>query len=198
MCSDQVVEQIQHIRRFEVDLGVPSGFFEKLLHEDDWSFLIKLHAVVEAASTNVLVEALNKPELRDQLARAPLSDSEYGKLPMLKSLGILDAPYRGFVRKLSELRNRAVHNVEHTSMNLKAMVIESPKEKRAALADSLGVGVRSTEARHELLEDNPRGLIWISALCLISMIALHKLRLASENRISELGSEALALVEGHV
>jgi hypothetical protein len=197
MPADQVVEQLQYIRGFEVDLGVPSGFFEKLLREDDWSFLIKLHALIEAASTNVLVEALNRPELRDQLARAPLSDSEYGKLPMLKSLGIVNAPYRGFVRKLSELRNRAVHNVEHTSMSLKMMVVEASKEKRSALADTLGVGVRSAETRRELLEDNPRGLIWISALCLISMIALHKIRFESKNRILDLGSEALALVERH-
>jgi hypothetical protein len=198
MPQDQVAEQLECIRGFEVELGVPLGFFEKLLHEDDWSFLIKLHALVEAASTNVLTEALNRPELRDQLARTPLSDSESGKLPMMKSLGIVSTPYRGFIRKLSELRNRAVHNVEHTSMSLKSMVVDASKEKRVALADALGVGVRSIETRRELLAENPRGLIWISALCLISMLALHKVRLVSNNKIKELGAEALALVENNV
>ena len=196
MADNQIEEQLSCIRDFEARLGVPSGFFERLLHEDDWSFLIKLHALVEAAATTVLTEALNRPELRDLLARAPLSDSEYGKLSMMKVLNIVSSPYRGFMRKLSELRNLAVHNVQNTSLRLLTLVEEAPKSKRAALADTLGVGLRcSTAERLKMLEENPRGLVWISALCLISMLSLHMARLSSDNRLGELGAEALALVE---
>ena len=196
MSTDQTAEQIEYIRGFEAQLGVPSGFFERLLHEDDWSFLIKLHALVEAAATTLLVEALNRPELRDQFARVPLSDSEYGKLSLMKSLGIVSAPYRGFIRKLSELRNQSVHNVQHTNLNFKSLVAEAPKSKRVALAEVLGVGVRgSSQGRLKLLEENPKGLIWVSALCLISVFALHKVRFESTNKIAQLGLEALEVVE---
>lgn len=194
--DDQIVEQIKHIREFESRLGVASGFFEQLLSEDDWTFLIKLHALIEAAATTLLVEALNKPELRDQFARMPLSDSEYGKLSLMKSLGIVSAPYRGFIRKLSELRNQSVHNIQHTNLNFKTLVMDAPKDKRAALADTLGVAVRgSKQDRLKLLEENPKGLIWVSALCLISLFAVHKLRFDSENKLAQLGQEALEVVE---
>lgn len=193
--DDQFVEQVKHIREFESQLGITTGFFERLLFEDDWTFLIKLHALIEAASTTLLVEALNKPELRDQFARTPLSDSEYGKLSLMKSLGIVSTPYRGFIRKLSELRNQSVHNIQYTNLNFKTLVMNTPKAKRAALADSLGVGMRgSTQDRLKLLEENPKGLIWVSALCLISLFAVHKLRFDSTNKIAQLGQEALDVV----
>jgi hypothetical protein len=196
MSVDQTTEQLEHIRVFEGGLGVPAGFFERLMYEDDWSFLIKLHALVEAASTTLLVEALSRPELRDQLARLPLSDAECGKLALMKSLGIVSAPYRGFIRKLSELRNQAVHNVRHTNLSFRTLVSEIPKAKRAALAETLGVGVRATsQERLRVFEENPKGTIWISALCLISLFAVHKLRFETRNNISRLGQEALEFVE---
>lgn len=196
MSVDQTTEQLEYIRGFEAQLGVPTGFFERLMYEDDWSFLIKLHALVEASSTTLLVEALNRPELRDQFARLPLSDSECGKLSLMKSLGIVSAPYRGFIRKLSELRNQSVHNVQHTNLSFRTLVSDAPKAKRATLAETLGVGVRGTpQDRLKLLEENPKGLIWVSALCLISMFAVHKIRFESDNNISRLGLEALEFVE---
>jgi len=187
---DQVTEQLTHIRDFETHLGVPNRFFESLISEDDWSFIIKLHALVESVSTNILVDALGKPELRDQLSRLPLSDSEYGKLSLMKSLDLVSKPYRGFIRKLSELRNRAVHNVEQTNLNLKELINNSDKSKRNSLADSLGVGIRgSREERLKLLNENPKFLIWISALCLISMLALHKKLFENDRNIEKLEKE---------
>ena len=38
----------------ESNIGVEQGFFDRLLHEDDWSFVIKLHAVFEAVVTHLL------------------------------------------------------------------------------------------------------------------------------------------------
>ena len=37
-------------------LGLPEGFYNNLLNEDDWSFVIKLSALFEAAATHVLTE----------------------------------------------------------------------------------------------------------------------------------------------
>jgi len=193
--SNQIPEQLEYVRKFESQLGVPTGFFEALRAEDDWSFVVKLHALVEAAATNLLVEAFDKPELRDQFTRLPLSDSGCGKLSLLKSLNIVSSPYRGFIQTLSELRNLAVHNVEQTSLSLKVMVQESPKDKRKAWAKTLGVGLRGSDAiRLEILQTDPKGLIWISALCLISLLALHKESLKSENNIAKLGQVALELI----
>jgi hypothetical protein len=115
----------------------------------------------------------------------------------MKALGIVSAPYRGFIRKLSELRNEAVHNVQHTNLNLNNLVSDGPASKRSALAEALGAGVRGTaQDRLKLLEENPKGVIWVTALCLMSLFAVHKVSFESSNKLSALSEEALRLVEG--
>lgn len=42
------------IADFEKRLNLPLGLYEKLLKEDDWSFVIKLSALFEAACTHIL------------------------------------------------------------------------------------------------------------------------------------------------
>ncbi len=41
--------QDESLQELELDLGLPKGFCIKLLEEDDWSFVIKLHALLESA-----------------------------------------------------------------------------------------------------------------------------------------------------
>ena len=55
--------------QFEQCLGLPNGFYEKLLGEDDWSFIVKLSALFEAACSHILVKRLHAPELEDYLGR---------------------------------------------------------------------------------------------------------------------------------
>lgn len=49
------VEIDRGILELESKIGVKSGFFASLLEEDDWSFVIKLHALFEAACTHLLL-----------------------------------------------------------------------------------------------------------------------------------------------
>lgn len=37
-------------------LGIPKGFYARQLKEDDWSFVIKLNALFEAACAHALVD----------------------------------------------------------------------------------------------------------------------------------------------
>ncbi len=55
----------------EQNLNLPSGFLERLVEEDDWSFLIKSHAVVEAALTHLITSRAD-PSLRPLFLRLPL------------------------------------------------------------------------------------------------------------------------------
>ena len=43
------------IAELEQRIGVAPGFFDGLVQEDDWSFVIKLHALLEAACTHFLL-----------------------------------------------------------------------------------------------------------------------------------------------
>lgn len=69
------------INTLETEIGIASGFFERLLQDgDDWSFVIKLHALAEAALTHLLTAAVGREELSDLFSSLPMADSRRGKL----------------------------------------------------------------------------------------------------------------------
>jgi hypothetical protein len=53
------------ILELESKLGLDQGFFGNLQSEDDWSFVIKLHALFEAACTHLLLFHFQELELTD-------------------------------------------------------------------------------------------------------------------------------------
>ena len=49
-------------------LGLPNGFYNSLMAEDDWSFVIKLSALFEAASGQALSAKLQHSEIESELS----------------------------------------------------------------------------------------------------------------------------------
>ena len=86
--------------------GLTEGFCDALLREDDWSFVIKLHAVLEAAVTNILVEKTGYRSLQGVFSRIDMGQEGEGKLAFAKALGLLASEERRYIKQLSELRNQ--------------------------------------------------------------------------------------------
>ena len=103
-------------------IGLRSGFFSALYDEDDWSFVIKLHALLEAACTHLLMFHFREPELNDVISRLELSGRTVGKTVFLGKLGLLGKEYRRFVAALSELRNDLVHDIRNSEFSLREFV----------------------------------------------------------------------------
>jgi hypothetical protein len=122
------------VRQLEKDLGLPDGFFEDLAQEDDWSFVIKLHALIEAAVTHLLVESVAKPSLRNVFSQIALSDTRTGKLAFADNLGLVDRDVRRFIRTLSQLRNEFVHNVSNVNIDLADLLEQSPQKRKQEFA----------------------------------------------------------------
>ncbi|QQS45229.1 MAG: hypothetical protein IPM66_14865 [Acidobacteriota bacterium] len=112
------IPQLAVINELEKDLGVPPKFFQELLKEDDWSFIIKLHSLMEAAITQLLISVFDKPSLRDTISRLELSNFHTGKLAFVKNMELMPKDMQTFIQKLSELRNKMVHNVNNVGVNL--------------------------------------------------------------------------------
>ena len=74
----------------EQKLGLESGFFESLdgENESDWSFIIKAHALIEAAISHLLTEHLRRPELGDIFSRLDMSNKSTGKAAFVNALEI--------------------------------------------------------------------------------------------------------------
>jgi hypothetical protein len=106
---------IDPIQAIETQVGIPAGYLWNLRNEDDWSFVIKGHAFIEAAMTHLLAESLNKTSLVKIFARLDMSDPNRGKLAFLKDLELLGSKELSFIMKVSELRNDLVHDIRNTT-----------------------------------------------------------------------------------
>ena len=110
------------IAELEQRIGVAPGFFDGLVQEDDWSFVIKLHALLEAACTHFLLVHFKEPALGDVLARLELSNKTTGKVAFLAALELVAKPSRRYISALSELRNSLVHDVRQSRFRLSEWV----------------------------------------------------------------------------
>jgi hypothetical protein len=111
------------IAELEERIGVAPGFFDSLVREDDWSFVIKLHALLEAACTHFLLFHFKEPALGDVLARLELSNKTSGKIAFLSALELVDKVTRRYIAALSELRNTLVHDVRNSRFQLTEWVL---------------------------------------------------------------------------
>lgn len=74
------------VTEFEQRLGLPDGFYDRLIKEDDWSFVIKLNSLFEGACTHILAVRLHSPDLIEAFAHLDFAHSKCGKIAMLKAL----------------------------------------------------------------------------------------------------------------
>jgi len=115
-------------------LGLPENFFKDLLEENDWSFIIKLHALLEGACSKLLVFHFNEPKIEKIFSRLELSDISTGKLAFLKELGLLGSESLKYIVTLSQFRNKLVHNVQHYDVDLKKMIAGFDKNQKKSFA----------------------------------------------------------------
>lgn len=110
------------IIELESTIGTKSGFFSELLNEDDWSFVIKLHAFFESICTHLLMFHFKEPALSDLFSRLELSNKSTGKIAFLSKLEMLGKDDRRLLNSLSELRNKLVHDVRNSEFTLEEFV----------------------------------------------------------------------------
>ncbi len=109
-------------RELQRRIELPPDFLESIRDEDDWSFVVKMHALMEAAVTHLLTLRLGHKSLHNVFAHLDFATSKFGKLAFAKALELLDSRDRSFLHKLAELRNRLVHDVSNVNFDLVAYV----------------------------------------------------------------------------
>jgi hypothetical protein len=159
-------EVVEAAEQFEKQYGLPHGFVIGLPKEDDWSFIVKIHALIEAAVTTQLSESID-PRLTLVFEQLELSDPRKGKIAFTKALNTLDSNQRRFIRFLSELRNDLVHNVRNVSFNITAHLSTLDKKQRANFIDAITYFVTNAEFDRSQAAKNPKTIIWVAALLIL-------------------------------
>jgi hypothetical protein len=182
---------LRDVGKFEKLLGLPKGFYIGLFDEGDWSFVIKLNALFEAACTHALVARLRAPEIEDQLAQLELADSAKGKVKLLATLGSLTTDQATFLRKLAELRNQLVHNVSRVTFDYEQYVHSLDRNQREQFVKVFGRGWSDPVELHgkkirrsAFVLENPKLSVWFHAIdvfgCLYVELDRAKLRFEHE------------------
>jgi len=184
--------QERPIAEIENQLGLPIGFLKGLYdREDDWSFVIKAHAFLEAALTHLLADHLGKEDLLPVFAYLETSNVRTGKLAFVKAFDLLDKGARRFIHTLSELRNELVHEISNVNFNFATYVAQLSDQERKefigafdyALIEVARAGQRSMDDRLRATLD--RIVLSAPRLALVAGVAMIGLDIYFNNRGTE-------------
>ena len=181
------------------DLGIPQSPLRSLEKDDDWSFVIKMHAIVEAGLNHMLMVKMNDPKLADIIPKLETNNRSSGKMAFLQAYDLLPANCCLFVELLSSIRNAAVHDAKNFNLDIKKFIeskIKDPGQRKRWktglsswwISLPKGVAYESHEAAgkriFERALDEPKHSIFS---CAIHILALaHVGQLNAEQKQKEL------------
>lgn len=170
----------EEVRQFEQKLGLPKDFYNQLLREDDWSFVIKLNALFEGATTHVLTTRLHAPKLVDAFAHLDQLNSKVGKVALLRELGAITSEQAALLRQLGELRNELAHNIRNVTFSFSSYLSSRDTNQLAKLVKAFGHGVSEIIEienlripREQFVRENPKLALWLTSAEVIACLYLE-------------------------
>jgi hypothetical protein len=147
------------IARLETALGLTDGFFVGLAKEDDWSFVVKCHALMESACSYLLTAYFDSPAYADIFSRLEMSNKKTGKLAFLRAAGIIVPEEASFIVALSELRNSLVHNIHRVPFKFQDHVSSLDKNQEHSFAKSFGYAYLDSDDNDKLILKDSRPIL---------------------------------------
>jgi hypothetical protein len=102
--------------------GISKKLLDSLDDDDDWTFVIKMHGILETALNHLILGRLQitgaVPKMADIIPQLDTNDRRTGKIAFIKAYDLLPDEACLFVRMLSEVRNRAVHDIKNFDLDL--------------------------------------------------------------------------------
>src|SRR5438034_11277208 len=104
-----------------------------------------------------------------------MSRDRVGKVAFASALELLTDYERRFIVKLSELRNRLVHNIANVTFNLKAYVDSLEKNQKAAFVHAFSLMNEKDEefeSMRSYFQNHPKTTLWQVGRLLLSFLAM--------------------------
>ncbi len=197
----------------ESTLGLDSGFIQRLIDEkDDWAFLIKTTAILEAALGQVISSLLTNADLERHIRSLPM-DGRTGKIQLAADMKIIGSKAATRLRALAEIRNAFVHGLDAVKLSINEFFARlafpeydsltnrliandyvEKKEKPGTTASDDVIDGRAPDGR------DGRYLIWAGALLSLVELSNAQRNIAAEsgwrNALGTLGQAFIALRQG--
>ena len=168
------------IAKLESEMSLPNGFFDALYMEDDWSFILKCHALMESACSFLLTAYFDNPNYEDVFARLEMSDKKKGKMAFLEATGLIVPEEAKFIIGLSELRNKLVHNIHGVRFKFSEHVSSMDKNQRRVFAESFGYAYFESDENgklilknHDVVFKDPKSAVLKSLKFILAIIKLQ-------------------------
>jgi desulfoferrodoxin (superoxide reductase-like protein) len=183
----------QDAESLEKELGLPNGFLQELRDSDDWSFVIKVHALMEASVSYLLRHHFGDERLANVFDFMELSDKRRGKIAIVSALDLLPKFNRRFLAKLSELRNSVVHNINQVDFKLPEHVKSLEKQKFDEFIKAIEIDLNAADInennehqhRVEWVAKRAKERIFELALFTMALVYLKKEAAKSNRQISD-------------
>jgi hypothetical protein len=147
------------IKKLEEELSLPAGFFDGLKNEDDWSFVIKCHALIETACSFLLTTYFRNPNFKDLFARIEMSDIKKGKIVFLKKADLMIPEEINFITGLSELRNKLAHDIQGIAFKFTDYLVKLDKNQKKSFAKRFGYAYLKSDSEGKLVLSDPKPII---------------------------------------
>lgn len=163
-------EMDKEIMQLEKNIGLTTGYYSKLLAEDDWSFIIKISALFEAVATEALSVKFGNRKINETVSYLEYANQKSGKIVFLEKLNVITKEQFNFLKKLAELRNKLVHTISSTNFCFNKYITDMNKDQKNSFTKIYGHGINDKiEIKGKLLTkkeftlENPKISIWITA-----------------------------------
>ncbi len=160
------------IEKLEQFLGIPIGFCDELLYENDWSFVIKLHALLESALNELLVSELDNPKLKKFVTKLAIQGRS-GKISLAEELNILSKEEKEFIIALTSMRNQFAHVVRCVGTTIPIYLKSLDPAERKKINSCLGLEKFkniSDSSLSQAISENPRVPIIVNAVNVLTSI----------------------------
>jgi len=159
--------------RMEIHLGLPDGFILDLLKKgDDWTFILRLHALVETSLDYLIVAKLDYPSLHHWISRHNIA-GRTGKKTLALLIQAIDDNDGAMVEGLSDLRNQFAHGIRLMGVRLSEYIDRIDNGERIKVLRWIlkSQGQRSSTELEALALDawrkSPRLVLWMACSALI-------------------------------
>jgi hypothetical protein len=146
-------------------LLAPKGFMLNLLHEDDWSFVIKGHPLIESAVSRMLFLALDE-RLRVSFKKLGLR----AKLGFAKALEMLTPDEIKLVEDLSEIRNKLAHDSSYLAWTVGEHIESLNPSERETFYRRLTTGVDEDKKNEwrQFVEQYPKPALYSRIILIVT------------------------------
>jgi hypothetical protein len=156
-------------RWLKESVGISRRLLLSLGHDDDWTFVIKMHGIIEAALNHLLLTQFDNPELAEVVPKLETNNLRTGKMAFIKAYKLLPENACLFVKLFSEVRNRAVHDIKNFDLNLVAYLggLDSKQQKNWKTALTSWMVSDPSEVSRNLALLVPREAIYNSCMMIL-------------------------------